>query len=88
MGDTEPGRFLTLAEEQEVLDATVEGLTYLLDATREERLAREAEFRRTQDAVAWRLAASRRERIADLEHVVIWRQRPYYARMDVRADGQ
>ncbi len=88
MGDTEPGRFLTLAEEQEVLDATVEGLTYLLDATREERLAREAEFRRTQDAVAWRLAAYRRERIADLEHVVIWRQRPYYARMDVRADGQ
>ena len=88
MGDIEPGRFLTLVEEQEVLDATVEGLTYLLDATREERLAREAEFRRTQDVVAWRLASYRRDRIADLEHVVIWRQRPYYARMDVRADGQ
>ena len=88
MGDTESGRYLTLPEEQEVLDATVEGLTYLLEATREERKAREAEFRRTQDAVAWRLAAYRRERIADLEHVVVWRQRPYYARMDVQADGR
>lgn len=88
MEDTEPGRYLTLPEEQEVLDATVEGLTYLLEATREERKAREAEFRRTQDAVAWRLAAYRRERIADLEHVVVWRQRPYYARMDVQADGR
>ncbi len=88
MGDREPGRYLTLPEEQEVLDATVEGLTYLLEATREERKAREAEFRRTQDAVAWRLAGYRRERIVDLEHVVVWRQRPYYARMDVQADGQ
>ncbi len=88
MADTEPGRYLTLPEEQEVLDATVEGLTYLLEATREERKAREAEFRRTQDAVAWRLASYRRERIADLEHVVVWHQRPYYARMDVQADGR
>ena len=88
MGDTEPGRYLTRPEEQEVLDATVEGLTYLLEATREERKAREAEFRRTQDAVAWRLAGYRRERIGDLEHVVVWRQRPYYARMDVQADGR
>lgn len=87
MGDTEPGRYLTLPEEQEVLDATVEGLTYLLEATREERKTREAEFRRTQDVVAWRLATYRRERIADLEHVVVWHQRPYYARMDVQADG-
>ena len=88
MADAQAGRSLTLPEEQEVLDATVEGLTYLLEATREERRAREAEFRRTQDAVAWRLAAYRRERIADLEHVVVWRRRPYYARMDVQAEGR
>ena len=37
--------------------------------------------------MAWRLAAYRRERIADLEHVVVWRQRPYYARMDVKSDA-
>lgn len=81
------GRFMTRAEEQGVLDATVEGLRYLLSLAEQERSEREAEFRRTQDAVAWHIAAYRRDRIGDLQHVCVWRNRPYYARMDVQADG-
>ena len=40
MAEDLDGRFLTMAEEQEVLDATVEGLGYLLEAAREERRSR------------------------------------------------
>ncbi len=82
------GRFMSRAEEQGVLDATVEGLHYLLELTEQDRTAREAEFRRTQDAVAWNLARFRRDRIGDLQHVCVWRHRPYYARMDVLGDGE
>ncbi len=82
------GRFMTRSEEQGVLDATVEGLHYLLELTEQERTEREAEFRRTQDAVAWNIAAYRRDRIGDLQHVCVWRKRPYYARMDVLGDGE
>ncbi|MDA8345626.1 MAG: AAA family ATPase [Thermaerobacter sp.] len=88
MPQRQRGRFMTRPEEQAVLDATVEGLHYLLQVTEQERTEREAEFRRTQDAVAWRIAAYRRDRIGDLQHVCVWRNRPYYARMDVLGDGE
>lgn len=87
MSEGHLGLFMQMEEEQGVLDATVEGLGHMLQILDRERREREAEFRRTEDAVALRIASHRRRRATDLQHVVTWRNRPYYARFDVVPEG-
>lgn len=87
MSEGHLGVFMRMEEEQGVLDATVEGLVHLMQILDRERREREAEFRRTENAVALKIASHRRRRATDLQHVVTWRNRPYYARFDVVAEG-